>query len=610
MNGLGIVVLAMLVFALAYRFYGAFLAAKVAMLDPTRVTPAVRFRDGQNYHPTNKWVVFGHHFAAIAGAGPLVGPVLAAQFGYLPGLLWILIGAVLGGAVHDFIILVGSVRSDGKSLAQIAKDHISPFSGAIAMVAILFIVVTALAGLALVVVNALADSPWGAFTILLTIPIAIVVGLYMEHWRKGRVGEASLIGVILVLGAVVIGGWVHHSDLAEWFRFNRAELSIAVAVYGFVASVLPVWLLLAPRDYLSSYMKIGTVALLAIGILFVAPEIRMPAISGYAHGGGPIIPGAVWPFVCITVACGAISGFHALIASGTTPKMLANEKEALFVGYGAMLAEGFVAVMALVAATVLLPGDYFAINVDPKKWAAFGIEPVELGEFCRLVNEDLAGRTGGAVTLAIGMAHIFSSIPGMRELMAYWYHFAIMFEALFILTTVDAGTRVGRYLLQEAFGRVYPPLGRFSWMPSVLITSALFTFAWGYLLYYNDVSSIWPMFGVANQLLAVIAFTVGTIYLLHTARRRLYCLTTAIPGIILVITTVTAAVLNIVNNFLPRKDANGYLNAVLTTVMIACVIAIIVDGAKAARRALSPSTLASQSARSEGGYLKEPARQP
>ncbi len=586
MNGLGIVVLAAVVFALAYRTYGAFLAARVAMLDASRRTPAVRLEDGQNFHAMNRWVVFGHHFAAIAGAGPLVGPVLAAQFGYLPGLLWILVGAVLAGAVHDFVILVASVRSDGRSLAEIAKTHVSPLSGGVAMLAILFIIVTALAGLALVVVNALAESAWGTFTIFLTIPIAVLVGLYMERWRKGRVGEASALGVVLVLGAVVLGAWVHHSGFAPWFTFSREELSIAIAVYGFLASVLPVWLLLAPRDYLSSYMKIGTIAVLALGIVFVAPELRMPAVTEHIHGGGPIIPGTVWPFVCITIACGAVSGWHSLISSGTTPKMLANEREALFVGYGAMLTEGFVAVMALVAATVLLPGDYLAINVDPARWAALGIEPVELREFSRLVNEDLAGRTGGAVTLAVGMAHIFSSLPGMKSLMAYWYHFAIMFEALFILTTVDAGTRVGRYLLQEVFGRVYAPLGRVSSWPSVFLTSALMSLAWGYLLYYNDISSIWPMFGVANQLLSVIAFTVGTNYILNTARRRAYALMTAIPGAFMAATTLAAGTLNILDNYLPRRDAHGWLNAGMTLVMMACVIAILADGTRRAARTL------------------------
>ena len=415
MNGLGLVVVALVVFVIAYRLYGSFLATKVLVLKDENVTPAVRHEDGKNFHVTNKYIVFGHHFAAIAGAGPLVGPVLAAQFGYLPGTLWILIGAVLGGAVHDFVVLVASLRSGGKSLAQIASEHLSGFSGGVTMVAILFIVVTALAGLAMVVVNALAESAWGTFTILLTIPIAMGVGLHMERWRKGKVGEASAFGVALVLFSVVAGAWVHHSNFAPWFTFTKSQLSIAIAIYGFFASVLPIWLLLAPRDYLSSYMKIGTIAALAIGIVLVNPQLRIPAFTQYVNGGGPIIPGKVWPFVCITIACGAISGWHALIASGTTPKMLAKERQALFVGYGAMLTEGFVSIMALIAATVLLPNDYLAINVAPSRWAALGINPQELAGFSQMVNEDLAGRTGGAVTLAVGMSYIFSSLPGMKS---------------------------------------------------------------------------------------------------------------------------------------------------------------------------------------------------
>jgi carbon starvation protein len=587
MNGLGLVVLALLVFTLGYRLYGSFLAAKVLTLRDENLTPAVRHEDGKNFHVTNKYVVFGHHFAAIAGAGPLVGPVLAAQFGYLPGALWILIGAVIAGAVHDLVILVASLRSDGQSLAQIARENLSRFSGGVTMVAILFIIITALAGLALVVVNALAESAWGTFTILMTIPIAMYVGLHMERWRKGRVGEASLIGVALVLFSVVAGAWVHHSSWAPYLTFSREELSIGIAIYGFVASVLPIWLLLAPRDYLSSYMKIGTVALLAFGIIIVMPELRMPAVTDYVDGGGPIIPGKVWPFVCITIACGAISGFHALIASGTTPKMLARERQALFVGYGAMLTEGFVSIMALIAATVLLPNDYFAINVDPSKWVLFGIEPQELARFSEMVNEDLAGRTGGAVTLAVGMSHIFSSLPGMGTLIAYWYHFAIMFEALFILTTVDAGTRVGRYLLQEVMGKGRQKWGDVNYWPSVLVSSGLVTLAWGYLLYQNDVSSIWPMFGVANQLLATLALVVGSGYILRTARHKAYALLTAVPAVFMAVTTVTAGISNVVDNYLPQGDFNGYLNSGLTVAMILCVVLVFLDGCRRAFQSLS-----------------------
>ncbi len=588
MNGLGLVVVALLFLALGYRFYGAFLRARVLMLSDANATPATRFEDGKNFHVTNRYVVFGHHFAAIAGAGPLVGPVLAAQFGYLPGLLWLLIGAVLAGGVHDLVILVASLRSGGKSLAALAAEHLSRFSGGVTMLAILFIVVTALAGLAVVVVNALAESAWGTFTIFLTIPIAMLVGLHMEVWRKGKVGEASAVGVVLMLLAVVAGGWVHHSPTAAaYFTFSKPQLSVAIAVYGFFASVLPIWLLLAPRDYLSSYMKIGTIGALALGIILVRPEVRIPAFTQYIHGGGPIIPGKVWPFVCITVACGAISGWHSLVSSGTTPKMLAKEGQALFVGYGAMLTESFVSVMALIAATVLLPNDYLAINVAPERWASLGITPVELQHFSKLVNEDLAGRAGGAVTLAVGMAHIFSSLPGMRALISYWYHFAIMFEALFILTTIDAGTRIGRYLIQEVAGRIRPRWGDINHWPSVLFTSALICAAWGYLLYRNDVSSIWPMFGVANQLLAVLALVIGTGYLLGTARKRRYALLTAIPALLMAVTTLTAGTSNIVDNYLPKARAgswNGYLNAGLTVVMMACVAIVLVDGFRRALR--------------------------
>ncbi|MFZ2642462.1 MAG: carbon starvation protein A [Verrucomicrobiia bacterium] len=590
MNGLGLVVISALVLALAYRFYGAFLASRALVLRADAKTPAQQFEDGKNFHVTNKYVTFGHHFAAIAGAGPLVGPVLAAQFGYLPGMLWLLIGGVLAGGVHDFVVLVASIRSNGRSLAEIAKENLSPMSGAVTMVAILFIITTALAGLAMVVVNALADSAWGTFTILLTIPIAMLVGGHMEVWRKGKVKEASIIGVVLVLLAVVVGAWVHHSEFARLFTYTKGQLSIGITVYGFLASVLPVWLLLAPRDYLSSYMKIGTIALLALGIIFVCPEIRMPAVTDFINGGGPIIPGKVWPFVCITVACGAISGWHSLIASGTTPKMLAHEPEALFVGYGAMLMETFVAVMALIAATVLLPNDYLAINVDPAKWSALGIVPVELDHFSKMVNEDLAGRTGGAVTLAVGMAHIFSKLPGMGHLMAYWYHYAIMFEALFILTTVDAGTRVGRYMIQEVLGRIHPKLGDVNYWPTVLLTGGLISVAWGYLLCANDITSIWPMFGVANQLLATLALVVGTGYLVKHATKPAYALITALPAVFMAATTLVAGYSNVFDNFIPKGQAgnvNGYINAALTVVMIVCVIIVLVDGGWRIARNLS-----------------------
>jgi len=581
MNCLGLIVVTLLLFAIAYRFYGAFIAARVLQLSDFNVTPANRLEDGRNYHAMNKYVVFGHHFAAIAGPGPLVGPVLAAQFGYLPGTLWILIGAVLAGGVHDLVILVASIRSNGKSLAEIAKDNISPLSGVMALIAILFMGVTAVAGLAMVVVNTLAESAWGTFTIFLTIPIAMYVGLHMEVFRKGKIREASIIGVVLVLGAVFFGGMIHMSPIAGFFTFSKQQITFAIIIYGFLASVLPIWLLLAPRDYLSSYMKIGTIAILTLGIIIVNPEFHTPALTKYIHGGGPIIPGTVWPFVFITIACGALSGAHAIIATGTSPKLISREKDALFIGYGAMLFEGFVSITAIISASVLLPNDYLAINVDPSKWAALGIVPVELDNLSRMVNESLAGRTGGAVTLAVGMAHIFSRIPGMGHLMAYWYHYAIMFEALFILTTVDAFTRVGRYMFQETIGRFSPKMGRINYWPSVFLTSALFCAAWGYLLYQNDISSIWPMFGVANQLLATLTLVVCTCWLLNNTSKKRYALLTAVPAVLMAVTTFAAGYLVIVDRFFPmamRGEINGWLNTIFTLVMMVCMVVTFIDG--------------------------------
>ncbi|MCX5725923.1 MAG: carbon starvation protein A, partial [Candidatus Saganbacteria bacterium] len=447
MNAVIPLIIALCVFVLAYRYYSAFLSAKVLALDPNKETPAVRMNDGHDYHPTNKWVLFGHHFAAIAGAGPLIGPVLAAQFGFLPGAIWIIIGAVAAGAVHDYVILFASVRHNGLSLHKIARDYIGFTTGIATAIAVLFIIITALAGLSIVVVNALSGSAWGTFAIAVSIPAAIFVGLYMYVLRKGRIIEASVIGTAMLLAGVFFGYFVQHSGMAFAFTFTKQQLAILLPVYGFAASVLPVWLLLAPRDYLSSYLKIGTVALLAIGIFFVHPVIKMPAFTPFIHGGGPIIPGKVWPFVCITIACGAISGFHSLISSGTTPKMVENEREIRMIGYGAMLVEGFVAIMALIAATVLIPADYFAINCTPAAFGKLGLSPVNLPILSKMVQENVVARPGGAVSLAVGMAQIFSGIPGMKNLMGYWYHFAIMFEALFILTTIDAGTRVARYIL-------------------------------------------------------------------------------------------------------------------------------------------------------------------
>jgi carbon starvation protein len=587
MPALYLLLVAALVFALAYRYYGAFVTARILSVDGGRPTPAHRLRDGRDYHPMHRWVLFGQHFAAISGAGPLIGPVLAAQFGYLPGFLWILIGAVLAGAVHDAVILFASIRYGGRSLSHIAREEVSPLTGLITAFAIFFIITTALAGLSLVVVNALNESAWAFFTIALTIPIALGIGCYMHRLRPGRIIEASAIGVALTLVGVVAGAGVAHSALAGYFVFSRQSLALMLPLYGFAASVLPVWLLLAPRDYLSSYMKIGTVILLAAGVALVNPKLSMPALTPFVYGGGPLIPGTAWPFVCITIACGAISGFHALIASGTTPKMVSSESDIRLIGYGAMLAEGFVAVMALVAACVLLPEDYLAINLAPKIFASLGLEPVHLERLSALTGESLAGRTGGAVSLAVGMAEIFGSLPGMRTLTAYWYHFAIMFEALFILTTVDAGTRVARYILQEIAVLVgVPERAATSW-GAVIATSAAVCAAWGYLLYMGDIRTIWPMFGVANQLLATLALAIGTTFILRHAPRPAHALVTFVPMIFMLATTLSAGWLNIIVNYLPMQSFQGYLNATLCSVMMVLVILIAADCTREWRRMLA-----------------------
>jgi len=572
-NALTLVIIAALFLVLSYRYYGAFMAARVLTLDDKRTTPARRHNDGRDYVPTNRWLVFGHHFAAIAGAGPLIGPVLAAQFGYLPGTLWILLGAVLAGAVHDMVVLFASVRHDGLSLAEIAKSELDGFSGWMASIAILFILIITMAGLALPVVNALFQSPWGTFTVGVTIPIALFIGVYLRWLRPGRIGEATVIGVALVLLGVILGPVVEHSTLAPLLTFNKQQLSVILAVYGFAAAALPVWLLLTPRDYLSTYMKIGTILALAVGIVIVHPMLQMPAVTRFAAGGGPIIPGKVWPFMFITIACGALSGFHAIIGSGTTPKMIENERDIKAVGFGAMLVESFVALMALIAATSLAPADYFAINSAPAVFAKLGMHVKDLPLLSRMVGENVAGRPGGAVSLAVGMAHIFANIPGLQYLMSYWYHFAIMFEALFILTTIDAGTRVGRYLLQEMGGVVYKPLRNHNWWPGVIITGGLMSLAWGYLVYGGSISTIWPLFGVANQLLGSTALAIGTTMLIRTGKGK-YTWTTIVPMAFLAVTTLAAGYQNIVNNYLPQHN---YLLATLSAIMMVMVVVIIGD---------------------------------
>ncbi len=589
MNALPFVIGALCVMAIAYRFYSAFIAAKVLALDPNRTTPAHTLNDGHNYYPTNKWVLFGHHFAAISGAGPLIGPVLAAQFGFLPGFLWLLIGVVLGGAVQDFVILAASIRRGGRSLAEIARTEISPVSGLIAAIAILFIVIIALAGLGLAVVNALRESSWGTFTIAMSIPLALFVGLWIYRIRPGRIVEGSLIGVVGLFLAVIVGRWIPNSPLASYFTFDKTEITFLMAAYGFIASVLPVWVLLCPRDYLSSYLKIGTIAFLAIGIIIVAPTLHMPAFSEFVKGGGPIIPGKLYPFVFITIACGAISGFHSLVSSGTTPKMINKETDARMIGYGAMLMEGFVGITALIAASALFPADYFAINVPPEKFESLGMAIVNLPELSREVGENVAGRPGGAVSLAVGMAQIFASIPGMKGLMSYWYHFAIMFEALFILTTIDTGTRVARFIMQELLGKMYKPFARTGWWPGAILTSFLVVCGWAYFILKGTISTIWPMFGIANQLLASIALCVGTTVIINSGKAR-YAWVTLLPLSFVATTTTFAGIRSIFDNFLPLTQKpgfafQGYLNAGLTAIMIASVVIIFFD---ALRRWIKP----------------------
>jgi carbon starvation protein len=581
-NALPILVAAILVLTLAYRYYSAFLAAKVMVLDDARVTPAHRLNDGQNYHPMPRWVLFGHHFAAIAGAGPLIGPVLAAQFGWAPGLLWLLLGVVFGGAVHDFVILSASVRRDGRSLAEIARQEINPFAGVTAMLAILFIVVIALAGLGLAVVNALERSPWGMFTIAATIPLALFMGFYMYRLRPGAYLSGTVVGVLGLVAAVVLGRLVPGSPIASWFTFDRDTIVVLLAGYGLVASVLPVWMLLCPRDYLSSFLKLGVVAALALGVFLVAPTVRMPAFTPYVWGGGPIIPGKIFPFCFITIACGAISGFHALVSSGTTPKMIARESDIRPIGYGAMLCECFVGVMAFLAVLSLQPADYFAINVPPARFETLGMEPVDLPALSQAVGENVQGRTGGAVSLAVGMAHVFAGVPGLRGLMDYWYHFAIMFEALFILTTIDAGTRVARFLVQEVLGRAWAPLGRSDWIPGSLLSSLLVVAAWAYFIHTGSVSTIWPMFGIANQLLAAMALAIGTTVILKSERRR-YAWVTLAPLSFVAVTTLSAGWLSIRDIFLPlARDGttpadrfHGGLNASLTLLMMTLILLTI-----------------------------------
>ncbi len=571
MNALTLVFVSLCVFAIAYRFYGLWLANRVLELDGKRATPAERFADGHDYVKTNKFVLFGHHFAAIAAAGPLLGPVLAAQFGFLPGAIWIIVGCVLAGAVHDMVVLFASVRHKGRSLATIAEKEIGKATGFVASWAVLFILILTLAGLSIAVVNAMHDSAWGTFTVFITIPIALLMGVYLHVWREDDVKGASLIGVALLVLGILAGPYVVENEtLRNWFSLSKESISLTIPVYGFFASVLPVWLLLCPRDYLSTYLKIGTILMLAGGIIFVQPTMLMEPITKFVNGGGPIIAGPVFPFIFITIACGAISGFHAIIGTGTTPKMLGNEREVLFVGYGAMLTEGFVAIMALIAACTLVPADYFAINARPEVFAKLGMNVVDLPALSSAVQENIQGRPGGAVSLAVGMAHIFSSIPFMSHLMAYWYHFAIMFEAVFILTAVDTGTRVGRFFLQEMVGKMVPKFNDKHWWPGIIITSAAFTAAWGYLVYTGDISSIWPLFGMSNQLLASCGLIIATSMIIRLNKAK-YAWCTAVPGIFMACITLWAGYLQIFNNYLPKGN---YLLATLGLIIMGLMLVV------------------------------------
>ncbi|OLC76456.1 MAG: carbon starvation protein A [Ignavibacteria bacterium 13_1_40CM_2_61_4] len=585
MRALYIIVPILCILVIAYRYYSAFIAARLWVIDETRTTPAHTKYDGANYFPTTRWVLFGHHFAAIAGSGPLIGPVLAAQFGYAPGLIWLVGGVCLAGAVQDSFWLWASTRRGGRSLADIARSEVSPLAGITAAIAILLILIIAMAGLGIAVVNALADSAWATFTIFMTIPLALVMGFYMFRWRKGHVKEATIVGVTIMFLGVVFGKNVAESSMGHWFVLTHHQIVIAMAVYTVAAAVLPVWMLLTPRAYLSTFMKIGTVAFLILGVMIVNPTLQAPAFSQFVSGGGPIIPGPLFPFVFITIACGAISGFHSLVSTGTTSKMIDNERDIRPIGYGAMLVEGVVGVIAIITAASLNPADYYAINTSPAVFHNLGLSVVNLPELQSEVGEIVAGRPGGAVSLAVGMAHIFSGLPGMRGLMAYWYHFAILFEAVFILTTIDSGTRIGRFLLQEFIGRAWKPFGRTDWLPGTLISTVAIVLSWSYFIWTGSISTIWPMFGVANQLLAVVALAVATTVIINIGRTKYMWITFA-PLCFISTTTLTAGFMNVTDNFWPMAvgadpalHVQGYVNSICTTIMLVCAVVILASTA-------------------------------
>ncbi|MEH7551778.1 carbon starvation protein CstA [Bacillus altitudinis] len=579
MNAVSIVIGSMCILAIAYRLYGTFMMVKVLKVTDDHPTPAHALEDGKDYVPTNKWVTFGHHFAAIAAAGPLVGPILAAQFGYLPGLLWLLIGAVIGGAVHDLVVLFASMRKKGKSLSEVAKEELGPVAGFCTGLAMLFIITITMAGLSMVVLHALERNPWGTFAVGITIPIAMGVGLYYK--KTGNLKLATSAGFILLMLGVFLGPNIQGTALGDLLTLDTKTLALALPIYAFFAAALPVWLLLAPRDYLSSFMKIGVFIALIAGIFVVNPTIQFPAFTEFVSGGGPVLAGPVWPFISITIACGAISGFHAFVGSGTTPKMLDRWSDMKPVAFGAMLVECLVGIMALIAATALHPGDYFAINSTPEVFRTLGMSVENLPQLSKEIGLDLEGRTGGAVTLAVGMAYIFTGIPFFSHLASYFFQFVIMFEAVFILTAIDAGTRVARYLIQDFFGEAYKPLKRNDWLPGSVFASALACFMWGYLLYSGDIGSIWALFGVSNQLMASVGLIIGATVVLKIADKRRYMLTCLIPLAYLYVTVNYAGYWMVANVYL-NPEASGYsvLNAVLSMIMLILGFVIIVFAIK------------------------------
>ncbi|PFN96437.1 carbon starvation protein A [Bacillus sp. AFS076308] len=579
MNAVSVVIGSICILMIAYRLYGTFMAAKVLKLDDSKPTPAHELNDGKDYVPTNKWVTFGHHFAAIAAAGPLVGPILAAQFGYLPSLLWLLIGAVIGGAVHDAVVLYASMRKKGKSLSEVAKDELGPVAGFCTGLAMLFIITITMAGLSMVVLHALENNPWGTFSVGITIPIAMGVGIFYK--KTGNLKITTTVGFILVMVGVFVGPMIQDTIIGDWLTLDTKTLAIILPIYAFFAAALPVWLLLAPRDYLSSFMKIGVFIALIIGVFIINPTIHMPAFTKFTQGGGPVIAGPVWPFISITIACGAISGFHAFVGSGTTPKMLDRWSDIKVVGFGAMLVECVVGIMALIAATALQPADYFAINSTPEVFKTLGMHVDQLPKLAQEIGIDLEGRTGGAVTLAVGMTYIFTAIPWFAKLSSYFFQFVIMFEAVFILTAIDSGTRVARYLIQDFFGEFYKPLKKTDWLPGSIFASALACFIWGYLLYSGDIGSVWALFGVSNQLMASIGLIIGATVILKVADKRWYMFTCLVPLAYLFVTVNYAGYWMVKNVYLnPAAAGYSVLNGVLSITMLVLGIIIMVTAIK------------------------------